>query len=270
MYRFLFSARWIGYGCATLALTAAMTLLGNWQWVRYQERSASNAAIAAGDTADSVSLTQVLPRPVVPRRAGAAPSDAAKWARVAVTGRYDSSREIMVRGRTVNGSVGFEVVTPLVLPDDTAVLINRGFIAAPPGDAMARPAVPSAPAGEVSVTGRVHLSESRPRPVQRRDGRLEARRIAVPQLAGELPYPVFNAYVLLTEQTPAAASALVAIPVRTDNAWQSGAYAWQWWLFAVLTVGWFVWSVRREGHGGARPTQLGVERSAQPAVAEPA
>ena len=244
-----------------------MAMLGNWQWVRYQERSATNAAVAAGDAAVPVSVTEVAPRPVIPRRAGEAPPASAEWTRVAVTGRYDSSQEILVRGRTVNGSVGFEIVTPLVLPDGTAVLINRGFLPAPPGDALARPTVPAAPPGEVSVTGRMHLSESRPRPVQRRDGRLEVRRITVPQLAGELPYPVFNAYVLLTEQTPAAAPELTTIPIRTQNAWQSGAYAWQWWLFAVLTVGWFAWSIRREARGGAGNAGRSAGKPALPATA---
>ena len=157
-----------------------------------------------------------------------------------------------MRGRTVNRAVGFEVLTPLVLADGTAVLVDRGYVAAPPGDAMARPVIPPAPSGQVTVSGRVRFSESGRRPLQRIEGRIEVRRISVDQLARELPYPVFNVYLLLTEQTPPADPALTAIPIRTDNAWQSGAYAVQWWMFAVLVLGWYAWSVRRAAHRDER------------------
>ena len=40
--------------------------------------------------------------------------------------------------------------------------------------------------------------------VQSGHGRIETRRIAVPMLARELPYPIYHAYLLLDEQTPAA------------------------------------------------------------------
>ena len=61
-----------------------------------------------------------------------------------VTGRYDPQHEILARARTVNGRVGFEIVTPLVLADGTAVLVDRGWV--PPAGAGA--ATPAArPAG---------------------------------------------------------------------------------------------------------------------------
>ncbi|WP_158647161.1 SURF1 family protein [Actinoplanes sp. ATCC 53533] len=255
MYRFLLNRRWLGYAAAALALAAVMVLLGNWQWDRYQDRSARNARIEAGEQAVPVPLTEVLPRPGSDSNQ-VEPTSNREWAAVAVTGRYDSSREILARGRTVNGSVGFEVVTPLVLADGTAVLVNRGFLAAPLGDATVRPQVPPAASGQVNVTGRVRYSESGSRRVQRYEGRIEVRRISVDQLAGELPYPLFNAYLLLTAQIPTADPALVAVPVRTDNAWQSGTYAVQWWLFAVMLAAWYAWSVHREAHRSRPPAAL--------------
>ena len=257
MYRFLLSRRWVGYAAAALAIASGMVLLGNWQWDRYQDRKASNARIEIGGQAPPVAIAEVLPRPSTPGTAGPPPAADQEWAPIEVTGRYDSTREILARGRTVNGALGFEVVTPLLLADGTAVLVDRGWIAAPPGDATARPTVSAAPSGQVTVRGRVHFSESRPRPVQRQDGRLEVRRIAVGQLAPELPYPIFNGYVLLNEQVPAGDPALMAIPIRTENAWQSGAYAVQWWLFAVMVLGWYIWSARRETHRHPQKRQEG-------------
>ena len=234
--------RWAGYAAAAACVAAVMVMLGNWQWARYQERSASNLRVEAGTTADAAPVTAVLPR------GGVVPLDAA-WTRVTAGGRYDTDREILARQRTVNGRVGFEVITPLRLDDGSAVLVDRGWIEAIPGDASARPNIPPAPTGRVTVVGRVRLSESRPRGIERRDGRLEVRRISIPQLADQVPYPLLNGYVLLTEQVPAAGGNLTLIPVRTENAWQSGAYAMQWWVFAGLVPVGLWWAARREIRG---------------------
>ena len=106
--------------------------------------------------------------------------------------------------------------------------------------------MPDPPPGSVTVVGRVRLSESRPDAVGRRDGRLETRRIAVPALAGSLPYPVYGAYLLLDEQNPAPDPAFSAIPVRHENDWQNGGYVVQWWLFALMALAGFGWAARRE------------------------
>src|ERR671921_685856 len=150
--------------------------------------------------------------------AGPAPGADLAWAKVTVTGRYDPAHEIQARGRTVDGSVGFEIVTPLVLPDGTAVLIDRGWVPPAEGGAIAAPVAPAPPTGTVTVEGQIHLTESRPAPLERRDGRIDTRRIAVPRLAGEMPYPVYGAYLL--DMSPAAG--FTRIPVDHEDAWQNG------------------------------------------------
>lgn len=249
MYRFLFSARWLGLIALMLATAATMVGLGMWQLSRYQERSAINDRIDAAAAGPASPLAAVLSRP------DQVPPSGAAWTRVAVTGRYDTANQILVRGRTVNDRVGFEVVVPLVLADGSAVLVDRGWV--PPSanqGATALPQVPPAPGGQVTVTGRLHLTESRPGPVDRRDGWLETRRISVPRLAEHLPYPVYRAYVLLDEQQPAADKRLVAIPVDHENAWMNAGYVVQWWMFAALTLAALVWLVRREARGGRPPS----------------
>lgn len=253
MYRFLLTPRWLGGLALAVAAAAVMVLLGNWQLSRYHERSATNARIDAADRASPVPLTAVLAKPSTPGVAGRDPGEQLAWSKVTVTGRYDPSHEVQVRGRTVNARVGFEIVTPLVLDDGTAVLVDRGWVPPAPGGAIAAPTVPAPPTGTVTVIGRVHRSESRPTPVERRDGRLDTRRIAVPALAREMPYPVYGAYVLLTEQAPAADPLFEQIPIGREDAWQNGGYAVQWWLFAVMTLAAYGWQARKEAHGPAAP-----------------
>jgi cytochrome oxidase assembly protein ShyY1 len=249
VYRFLLSPRWLGGAALAVAAAVVMALLGNWQLSRYHERSAINARIDAGASGTPAPLASVLTPPTVAGASGPSPAADTAWTKVTATGRYDSAHEILARGRTVAGAVGFEIVTPLLLDDGTAVLVDRGWVPPADGGAIATPVVPAAPTGTVTVVGQVHFSESRPSPIDRREGRIDTRRIALPQLARELPYPVYGAYVLLTEQTPAADPLFVKIPIDHENAWQNGGYAVQWWMFAVMALVAFGWQARREARG---------------------
>ncbi|MDG4764552.1 SURF1 family protein [Solwaraspora sp. WMMD406] len=261
MYRFLLTPRWLGYLALALVAAAVMVQLGNWQLDRYQQRSAINDRIDAAADASPVPLTEVLSAPAgAAGTAAPAPPSDLTWTRVTATGRYDSANEVLIRNRTVNSRVGFEVVTPLVLADGTAVLVDRGWI--PPADsgASAPPDVPPVPAGEVTVTGLLRQPEQMSGAVHRRDGQLESRRIATAELAAELPYPVHGGYVLLDEQDPPADPGLAAVAVRHENSWQNGGYVAQWWIFAAMTLVGFGWLARREATGGAKPADEAAAR----------
>src|SRR5262249_56563981 len=105
-----------------------MVALGNWQLHRYRARAAINERIDAGSSGPAVPITQVLAPPDRPGgttgSVGPAPSATAEWTRVQLTGEYDRGHETLARGRTVTGEVGFEVLTPLLLADGTAVLLD--------------------------------------------------------------------------------------------------------------------------------------------------
>ncbi|MEV0270959.1 SURF1 family protein [Hamadaea sp. NPDC050747] len=244
--RTVLTARWLGLFVAALALAAIMVFLGRWQLDRYELRSGVNDRIAAGESGEPVAVASILPRPdgdagtVGPRT----PDDAA-WRRVSVTGVYDSARELLVRNRTGEGQTGFEVVTPLVQADGTAVLIDRGWIPANPKGPTVAPEVPAAPTGTVTVTGRVHPSESGGTDTVTVDGKTQIRRIATGPIARYLnQYAVYDAYLLAVDGTPGVTAVPVAVP--TQNTWQNAAYVVQWWLFAGLTLVGFVYLLRKE------------------------
>ncbi|GAA2887058.1 SURF1-like protein [Actinoplanes cyaneus] len=254
MYRFLLTPRWLTAAVLAVVASVIMVMLGNWQLRRYHERHDINVRIDAADSAPAVPLTSVLAAPTAQGTPGASPGKALAWTKVTVTGRYDPSHEIQARGRTVNGEVGFEILTPLVLADGTTVLVDRGWVPPAGAGALAAPQAPAAPSGEVTVVGQVHLSESRPAPIERRDGRLDTRRVSLPKLAQDLPFPLYGAYVLLTEQTPAGDPAFSRIPIDHEDAWQNGGYAVQWWLFAVMALVLFGFQARREARGENQPS----------------
>ncbi len=238
MYRFLWSARWLGGLAAALAVAAVMVLLGTWQYDRYQERSAINARIDA--PGEPVPLARLLPSPEAgPVR----PEDV--WRLVEVTGRYDPDHQVLVRGRSYQGRTGYEVVTPLVLADGSAVLVDRGWLPPTPEGPTVLPTVPAPPAGEVTVTGWLRLPESGDRRIEEIDGTLTTRRITVEPLAAHLPYRIHHGFVQLAGAAPGD-DGLVPLPPRRQNAMLNAAYAVQWWLFAGLVLAGFVWLVRKE------------------------
>jgi cytochrome oxidase assembly protein ShyY1 len=245
VYRFLATPRWLGLAALMLLLAVIMVGLGDWQLHRYRERSAINDRIDAAATATPTPLASAVPGPGTARLGRRAP-DSAEWARVRANGVYDAGREVLARGRTVDGAVGFEVLTPLVLPDGSAVIVDRGWVPAPAGGALVAPQVPVAPAGPVTVVGRVRLPESGADQPVTFDGHPSVRRIAPARLAAAVPYPLFDAYVTLDSQTPAADRRFTSIPTEHENAWQNAGYVVQWWAFALLTVIGYVRLARKE------------------------
>jgi cytochrome oxidase assembly protein ShyY1 len=247
MYRFVLSARWIGLGLLMTFAAAVMVGLGFWQLHRYYYRTAINNSIDAAAVAAPVPLSAVLKPPAgtEPGTVGPDAPGGAGSTRVSVTGRYDEGHEILARARTVNDTIGFEIVTPLVLDDGTALLVDRGWIPSPP-DGVSAPAVPPAPSGTVTVLGRIHASESSPDQPQTYGGHVSIRRIAPASVASSLPYPVYGAYVTMDAQTPPKDPRFVAVAPDHENAGMNAGYVAQWWSFAVLTLAGYVYLVMKE------------------------
>jgi cytochrome oxidase assembly protein ShyY1 len=257
MYRFLVTPKWLAFAALMVVLAAIMVALGFWQLHRYHLRSAANARIDAAVAAAPIPLEQVLTgdRP---------PPAGAAWTRVKVTGVYDAAHEIVARERTVNSQVGFEILDPLRLSDGRAVLVDRGWLAASvTRGARAMPAVPAVPTGEVTVTGLVHLPESRADGPIRADGRLTVRRISPARIAPELPYPLLSGYLTVDSQQPAADAAFAVVPVDHQDSGMNAGYVVQWWAFALITLVGFGWVARREAHPVVSDLELATLETAE-------
>lgn len=115
-------SRWTLTLVGAIALVGAMGFgaLGVWQLERLHWKNALIAAVAE--------RTQATPTdPSADGTWNAFDPERDEYRRVAISGRLDHARETLVQAVTAYGG-GFWVMTPLLLDDGRAVLVNRGFV----------------------------------------------------------------------------------------------------------------------------------------------
>jgi cytochrome oxidase assembly protein ShyY1 len=242
VYRFLLSRQWVILTLIGLVLIPTMIELGFWQFHRHQHRVAQNTLIAENLEAKPVPVSELTsPGHTVPR--------ADYWRRVTATGTFDTDHEVVVRRRTsADDRVGFHVLTPLILADGRAVLVNRGWVPAA-AEQKAFPAVPAAPKGTVTVTGRLKADETTGASGIKDLAGLPARQIMLissEQQATSLGRTVLGGYLEQSAPEPAGGNPELIPAPDTESIGTHMAYAVQWWLFAAaVPVGWVI-LVRRE------------------------
>ena len=128
---------------ATLATLIAVTImvgLGTWQVERLAWKNALIDRIESGMRAAPAPLPSRVENP-------------AEWdfRRVSVTGQFLHDHELDLAARSMNGRIGYQIVTPLKRDDGTLVLVNRGWIPLEKRDPASRPE--GLPAGTVTVEG---------------------------------------------------------------------------------------------------------------------
>ena len=241
MYRFLLKPGWLALHVGAALLAVLFIFLGLWQLERMNERQARNALLAERLGLEPQPLSNLLSE----FRTDLPPADPASVAyRTAqVRGRYDASEEVLLR-TTENyaGQAGYYLLTPLVLTDGRALLIERGWVPFDDDEPPISGATP--PPGEVDLSGTLQLE--RPPPsgplagLAPRDppGELDiTAHIDTARLSEQTPYELLPVYLQLREQTPAQESKLPLplIPPELTPGPHLG-YAIQWFAFTFIGV----------------------------------
>lgn len=232
MWSLLRTRRWIAFTLIVLVAIVGFGLLSRWQWERAEQHRQERVTQDAQLARDPVSLAQ----------AEAAPTE---WTTVRVTGVFDSSATVLVRQRPLDGRNGLWVATPLATSEGT-VWVVRGWI---PSTASASGAVvaPPAPAGQVTVQGRLRAAEtsSEPEPTDLPSGQVS--RLDPGSLGADIP----DFYLEATAMSPADAG-LTALPAPAVDETRNVSYAIQWIIFAAIAlVGWWFF-LRREAREDAK------------------
>jgi cytochrome oxidase assembly protein ShyY1 len=229
--------RWGGYVALTIVFAIVCGFLSWWQWSRRVEAVDEITKIEANYDATPVALADLLPELD-------SADDAVEWRPVVMTGEYLPDEQLLVRNRPRNSLPGFEVLVPFRLSDGTVFVVDRGWV--PGGSTPDAPeAVPTAPAGEVTVV--VRLKPGEPAIPGRGAPEGQLATVRLPDVAALVDAPTYTGmYGLLVSEDPASAeSPLPAFkPVRDEGPHLS--YALQWIVFGLMAFVGLIWAVRRE------------------------
>ncbi len=250
MFRFLLTRRWLGLLLAVTLVGVACVELGLWQFRRFHERSDSNASIRSHLAESAVPVDEVM-------STTSAVSESDEWTNVVATGRYDVAHQVLVLYRTRQGSVGVDVVVPLVTASGTALVVDRGWVQTA-GNGNERPDVPAPPTGQVTVTGWVRRSSTGDSgQVSPSDGFVRA--ISSDAIGTTVPYAVFDGFLDATKEDPVVTPAPAPAEAPDLSSGPSFFYGLQWFFFAVLAFGfwaYFAWSEYRESQA---PPRIGMK-----------
>lgn len=234
-----FSKRWRWATLLVLLLTAVFIRLGIWQLDRLAQRRALNQqVIAVLDTPPHEMDTAPLPD---------AQQIPGRWVRV--TGTYDLDHQMLLLLQNWQGRAGVNLITPLLLDGgDTAVLIDRGWIPDNERDNLAAYDV----TGPVTLTAYVALPETLGRQTASDTGfQPEIYRVDTAVLQPQLPYDLQPVYLVLPPDDTGNTEWPYRQPHEIDiSDGPHLGYALQWFAFALIAVGGYVYFVRRsEGEG---------------------
>ncbi len=244
MLRALRQPKWLIAGAVVVLLAAVFVRLGFWQLDRLEQRRTSNQVNQLRSEAEPLPIQDVL-------ASVGEDLDSLQYRRVDATGVYDSSQEVLIRSQVELGQAGFHVITPLVLGDGTAVLVNRGWVPL----TMDQPPVDAAPApGEVTVEAWVHLTQTRP-PLGPEEpaGHLDVfNRVDIDRISQQVDEPLAPVYLVAMGEKGPDLPIPVDLPDFTDEG-PHLSYAIQWFAFAVIALVGFFFLLRSRGAGGGSP-----------------
>jgi surfeit locus 1 family protein len=217
----------------TLGVAATCVRLGFWQLDRLQQRRDLNSTISSRLALPPQPLTAVL-------EGSSSPSELA-YRRVWVEGAYDTGREITLYGRPLEGRPGDHLLTPLILADDTAIIVDRGWVPTAPG----RGAGETPPEGLVTVRG--FLVEPESSTTASAEVPSTVAKLDLTLIGQDLPYEVAPVALRLQEQSPPQVSGLPApdTPPELDEG-PHLSYAVQWFSFAGVAIIGYLALERRE------------------------
>ncbi|WP_096905690.1 SURF1 family protein [Dietzia sp. WMMA184] len=231
--RFLTPGWVIGVLAATLFAWACFALLAPWQLGKSDDLDARNARLAESVEAEPAPLAQVVDGPQAYAER--------EWRLVTLTGEWRPDSEALLRLRSVDGELVYQVLTVFDPVDGADMLVNRGYVLV--GENNAVPDYPAAPAGEVEITARLRVTEpgeAEPVPM----AGLPAVRVVDPVVIGDtLGHDlVSEGYLQLAGGQPGSLSP-APIPGIENGPYLS--YGLQWLAFGVLAPAaliYFAWA----------------------------
>lgn len=215
---------------AAVVAVAVFAALGEWQLGRAEEKRALAADfVRAGPALEWRKL----------------PDDAPRFQRVTANGRYDTDRQFLLDNMSHAGRAGVQVLTPLVVGDGSAVLVNRGWL--PFGATRQDLPRVSVAAQPRRVSGRIDRLPRPPIALEAAPASGWPRLVQFPraeELSAMLGRELDSRIILLDPAEPDGFIRDWAVPGTNSD--RHLGYAVQWFALAALAIAiWFALSLRR-------------------------
>lgn len=247
-YRFLAQPRWIVATAVLLLLVPAFLELSLWQFHRLDARRASNLEISSALSAPPKPIENVLESSTTPHSVALAKEQ--EWHRVTLNGSWLAGSTVYARRHWRGNRVGFYVVDAFRLRGGSVVAVARGWI--PPAALTERATANTIPpANSVILVGWLRAAEKGTCPADLPKQQISAinpsclinrgwTSALLPTVWVQADAAGTSSTALWALPNKAAADAF-DIPSPDLSEGPHLSYAWQWRLFAALSViGWVV------------------------------
>lgn len=208
-----------------VAMAIGCIRLGIWQLDRREQRQVTNVRVATRMSAPPVSV------------ASASRDTAAhRFSTVVVAGQPDFDHEVLLTHRGNNGAPGVDILTPVrVAGEDSAVLVNRGWVYSPDGMTIERPLWREADTVFIGYMDSFHTA---PGDSVRLGG---VRRASYEAISRAIPYPILGFYVVALGDSARAADTtttprIVRLRAPKLDEGPHLSYAFQWFGFATIAL----------------------------------
>lgn len=214
----------------TLLLAAVTARLGFWQLDRAHQKLALQEQQEQRAQLPPVPLAELSPSQL---------ADETLWQRRAsVEGAWAADETLYLENRSMNGRAGFFVLTPLLLDDGRAVLVQRGWL---PRDANDRTRIASyrTDSGRVRVEGRIAPEPSRMYELGPAASGPIRQNVEVAALARETRRRLLP--LVIVQDASSDDGLLRQWPAPTSDVHRNYGYALQWFGLCALVIGLYVW-----------------------------
>lgn len=236
---------------ATVLGVALTARLGWWQLDRAAQKNALQAAL------DSRRVLPPLGNQELASDAGTAALQHHRS--VVLQGRWPAGATLYLENRQMAGRPGFFVLSPLVLDDGTAVVVQRGW---QPRSMRDRTEVvaPPTPTGTVRVTGRIAPAPARLYEFEHAASGPIRQNVGLDELSREWqlalrPFTVLQEDPAAQRGQTSADGLLRQWPLPAADVHKHHGYAFQWFALSALMLGFYVWfqlvRPQRSTHGSA-------------------
>ncbi len=241
--RAIFSRQWM---LATLLVVAGGALcvrLGIWQLDRLEQRRAFNAHVEAMWAAEPITLSGQTTENITTM----------EYRAIEVSGKYDFENQVALRNRYFQDEYGYHLLTPLLLDDGSAVLVDRGWIPADGNDSPADWRKYDQP-GLVTLQGQMRLGQAKPDMGGVPDPTLTPEQtgldfwniVNLERIQDQVPYPLLNVFV---QPDVDPVDAEPPIPYQPEIELTEGShqgYAIQWFTYATILIVGYPFFVRQQ------------------------